>query len=149
MDRLSKLMFVAMVLANQGLCLAHAHHDDLSGSGRLHLHLGGHAGLNGNAGHPNHAHGAHRHGEETQQETTVDSPFRGHDADAVYCNEQLATTSRDAADDLPAKVAMGCAFQKCITKFGCLRLTRSRYEPSSFLGSSDCPIYLRELSLRL
>lgn len=135
-------MFVALVLCSQSFCLAHMHHyDESDPQGRYsppHVHLFLVAGqFESNFDY------------RESVEATIRSPLCSHDSDAVCCDDQMTIALEGETDVSPEDAAMGSAHLQQVPPSGCLRKTLSYCNRFSFLDSSHCPIYLRELSLRL
>lgn len=153
--RVVSLLLVPLVLASQGLCLAHTHlgtqapaasghaarpHFHVHDSGDHHQH---------HAGHGHHHDGA----DDPEDELPVTSvaPIDDHDADAVYCPEAVVlSTGRHAKANLAAKLfgAAPVVWMDHTLVVATLRLAHRWSQPPPF-RDSHCPIYLRTLSLRL
>lgn len=160
--RLICRLLVLLMLANHGLCLAHAHHGtdfaEPEGHGlRAHFHVGGDVQHHSSHNHNRHAEhsrvdrSGHVPGsEEHDALPPVISPADEHDSDALYCAEPV-TFARDgkrvtalSAKDVAMVAILGVANQGD----GLLRLGPLRGQPPSVFEAA-CPIYLRTLSLRL
>lgn len=165
--RFFTLLLVVLMLANQGLCLAHVHeHNGGEPEGhdsRPHFHLGGHVHHQGSHRHEHesHEHDNHSRSDDPSAPSNSDElslasscncpPLGDHDSDAVYGDERvtLARTG-NSANILPDKdVVAGLASLQLEGQIdGRLRCQPSRNQPS-FLCDVGFPIYLRALSLRL
>ena len=155
------LSLIPLMLANQGLCLAHAHHgadfaEPERHAQRPHIHVGGHGEDLSTSHHTEHS--DHSHGdrpghvpESDEHDAVLPSaivPVGEHDSDAVYCAESM-TLARDARSVLSAKeVTVSVIFHVAEQTEGLPRLGPSRGQPPSLFVSA-CPIYLRTLSLRI
>lgn len=165
--RFFTLLLVLLMLANQGLCLAHVHHGHVGGGpeghdSRPHFHLGGHAHHEG--GH-RHEHGGHQHDDHSRSDDSnapmnsddhsptspCNLPLHGdHDSDAVYGKPVTLARMDSSGSIVPDKdLAAGLA---CVqVEHLDFRLLHARPSGgrSSFLADDGCPIYLRALTLRL
>lgn len=160
--RLFTLLLVFLMLANQGLCLAHVHHanelaEPEGHAARPHFHVGGHV-------HRDRAHD-HQHADDSHPDhldSVPDSGNRGatfspatstgseHDSDAVYCGESV-TIARigNSVDVLPDNDVAGIGIlHAAIQDDGSRHIGPLRCQPPSVLDAA-CPIYLRTLSLRI
>ena len=158
------LLLVCLMLANQGLCLAHSHHGtDVAESeghaSRSHFHFGHHGqpiSTNDQEHHEDHSRGDHSGRDQSSNEhdavlPPAMAPIGDHDADAVYCAESVAV-ARDgnsvivpSAKHFVAAAILDVAYQN---DDWLLRLGSLRGQPPSVLDAA-CPIYLRTLSLRI
>lgn len=158
--RIVCLLLALLIVANQGLSLAHVHRgtdvdepDDHAG--HPHLHVGSHTqtGLTRQSDHSHDDQGRHQHTEVDEKSAMLVlaiSPDGDHDSDAVYCGESAsfvrdldstnASVEKDLVPSVMARVADQCDGSLCL---GPLR-GRS---PSAYAAA--CPIYLRMLSLRI
>lgn len=153
--RVVSLLLVPLVLASQGLCLAHTHLGTqvpaASGhAARPHFHV--HDGVDHHQHHAGHGHN-HDGADDREDElpVTAVAPIDDHDADAVYCPEAVTlSTGRHSKVELLAKlfgaapvVLMGNTLVDANLCFA-----HQWSQPVTF-RDSHCPIYLRTLSLRL
>lgn len=152
------LSLIPLILANQGLCMAHAHHgNDMAEpehqAQRPHIHIGGHGEDVSTAHHSDHSHSDHpRHVRGSDEyDAALPSavvPVGEHDSDAVYCAESV-NLARVAESVLPAKnVTVSVIFHVAHQSEGLPRLGRLPGQPPSLFVAA-CPIYLRTLSLRI
>jgi hypothetical protein len=156
------LLLVPLLLANQGLSLAHSHlgtevATPEGHSSRPHIHFGGHdhhAAAHGDdhvAGHL-HKHSSdseHRTNKHHEAVATAIETAGDHNADALYF-AQTVTLARDcdASSILLAKHnVVATTHQTADSGDWRLRLRPLRYSASEF--DADCPIYLRTHSLRI
>lgn len=154
------LLLVPLMLVNQGLCFAHAHHGsgfaEPDGHGaRLHFHLSGRD--DSESGHRADQLAANLHREHTADRPVEHeharhsevAPVGEHDADAVYFAESapLAREGRSISDYDTTDGVAATIFREIPAR------TSLRLEPgvTQRLSSFDaaCPVYLRTLSLRL
>lgn len=158
------LLLVMLMLANQGLCLAHMPHQhdgaepddhDL----RPHIHLGGH--VHHAVEHKGHRHGDHAHapgsnGSSKSRECLPappgnDPPLGDHDSDAVYGGQPV--TFARTGDSLNIAVnsdsLAGLAILQFAQRVDQPQRAQSSQPPSSFFGDDGCPLYLRARTLRL
>jgi ABC-type Zn2+ transport system substrate-binding protein/surface adhesin len=159
-----------LLLANQGLLVAHAHRGaGFAGpdghASHTHVHTGGHT-HGGPAQKSDHSHGDHaEHAPESGHAPEADETFvkfvravfpnSDHDSNAVYCGESgpfarklESTSARFGKNVAPSGVVVvatrGVAHLGAVApRFGPL----SGRQPSAF--SAACPIYLRMESLRI
>ncbi|HUG67135.1 MAG TPA: hypothetical protein VMM76_05265 [Pirellulaceae bacterium] len=160
--RFFTLLLIVLMLANQGLCLAHVHHGDDcvvpdGHDSRSHFHLGGHVHHHGDhshepvgQSHSDHSASAPSSGKCDEVTLSTSAPVGEHDSDAVYCGEQttIACTG-NLSNILPDKhVAEFANFQVVPQHDDSRHLAPSRIQPPSVFAAA-CPIYLRTLSLRI
>ncbi len=157
------LLLIPLMLANQGLCFAHAHHgtDFAESEGhalRPHYHVGGHVHLDSTHNHDQHSDHSHgdlsghvlgsdEHGAALPQAMTSGGE---HDSDAVYCGDPVTfARDRNTRSVLSAKDVTVSALH-CVSNQsdGLLRLGPLRGQPPSVFEVAF-PIYLRTLSLRI
>lgn len=165
--RFFTLSLVLLMLANQGLCLAHMHHGHDGGEpedhdSRPHFHLGRHVHHQG--GHADE-HGSHQHddglpsdgsnaalsSDEQSPTSPCNFPLQGdHDSDAVYGEPVTPARMGSSGSILPDKdVVAGLACVRVEHLDSGLLHAQPSVDRSSFLSDDACPIYLRALSLRL
>lgn len=160
--RFLPVLLVFLVLANQGLSLAHAHRGigdagPDSRTTRPHFHVGGHVHHDGIHTHHHPGHSRSDHSDRTQHSgdhgtmlPSFCSPLGEHDSDAVYCGESVTivrdgepvriSSTSDFATVPIVEVASHCDWL--------LRAGSLHGPPTSEFGTA-CPLYLRTLSLRL
>jgi len=142
------LLLIPLMLANQGLLFAHAHHGtDITEPGghmsRTHFHAG------------NHDH----HTDCSQEDDTDSADDRelflrsavDHDADAIYCTAtvSLAQGGRKVNAVLTTSYTASHLLQVVNQNENwLLRLGPSSGQPPSVFDTA-CPLYLRTLSLRI
>jgi len=155
------LLLVPLMLANQGLCFAHAHHrthivEPEGHSSRPHFHFGGHDHHDSTHDHhADHSHGDHSgrdrwSGDGDAAVPPSIAPICDHDTDAVYCIEAVIFARNENSVIISAKYVvvdaiLGVAHQNDDWLF---RLGPLRGQPASAFNAA-CPIYLRTLSLRI
>ena len=161
--RLLCLLLVSLMLANQGLCLAHSHHGtdvaDPAGHASLpHFHVGDHDHHDSTPSHdqqsdPSHDNPSDRNRPSDEHNATLPTtraPNGDHDADAVYYAETVifARAGYSTSDFLAKNVALAAIFQMASQGNEALRVGPICGQlPSIF--EAACPIYLRTLSLRI
>jgi hypothetical protein len=157
------LLLVPLMLANQGLCLAHSHQgtdvaEPAGHASRPHLHVVGHSHHestygqkhDGNQSHDDHAGGNQRSGDSDAAVTLTSAPIGGHDTTAVYFSKAL-DFARDTTSvivfekfgDVPAILAIAHQNDDRARHY-----CPGRGQQASFFDAA-CPIYLRTLSLRI
>ena len=157
------LLLVPLMLANQGLCLAHSHQgtdvaEPAGHASRPHLHVVGQSHHestygqehDGNQSHDDHPGRDQRSGDSDAVVTLTNAPIGGHDTTAVYFSKAL-DFARDTASvivfekfgDVPAILAVAHQNDDRALHY-CL----GRGQPASFFDAA-CPIYLRTHSLRI
>jgi hypothetical protein len=145
------LLLVALLLANQAICLAHAHagmnpSELVEHAQRAHYHHGGHGHGDSAHEHDDHAPVARASTDGVSQRMAI-SPTLDHDSDAVY----LAGPTTLIRGKSTSGVEVVKAFQDVVP----LLLTDRRHAPpqarpqSPAVFSEPCSIYLRTLSLRI
>lgn len=158
------LLLVPLMLANQGLLFAHAHHGTDVGepeghASRPHFHFRGHGHHDSTHNHSQHS--DHSHGDPSMDVPASDeyddalppvvSPVGEHDSDAVYGVETV-TVARDgnSVSVLSAKYVAVAVIFRVVDQSDdyLLRLGPLRGQPESVFDTA-CPIYLRTLSLRI
>ncbi len=156
------LLLVLLMLANQGLCFAHAHHaadvaEPEGHASRPHFHVAGHG--HHESSHDHHAdqsHGQcpgpdHRPDDHDAARPAAIAPVDDHDADAVY-RADAVTFARDGSSAivLSAKCVAVAAIVHGADQSDdkLLRLGPLRGQSPSVFDAA-CPIYLRTLSLRI
>jgi hypothetical protein len=150
------LLLVPLMLANQGLCFAHSHHDtnivESEGhASRSHFHTGDHDHESKND-HADHSQRQHSDRTPSSEHDGGDHPTliqssTDHDADAVYSPEAatLAHFRQTVIIDLPLGLVSSAIVQTTHHDGNWLLL---RGQPTSVFDTA-CPIYLRTLSLRI
>lgn len=156
--RIVSLLLVPLLLANQGLAVAHSHHAadvaEPAGHGaRPHFHVGGHDHHNSAHNHEHVAVHAHSHRGHDPDETLPSAivPLEDHDADAMYFAGAV-TLARGAITPsiVPAKFIVLAAVLGVAERSSdrLLRLGPICGQPRPD-SDTACPIYLRTLSLRI
>ncbi len=158
------LLLVPLLLANQGLAVAHSHYAadivEPEGHGlRPHFHVGGHDHHNSAHAHEHVAAHSHSHHSDGDRESDQPDealppaivPLADHDVDAMYFAGAV-TLARGAATPsvVPAKfIALAAILDVAESSNDTLlRLGPIRGQLPSVLDAA-CPIYLRTLSLRI
>lgn len=156
--RFSHFLLILLMLANQGLCLAHTHQgrglaEPKGHASRPHFHFGGHKHHDASHGHD--AHHRHQHHSDRQKLTdrrpTVHSrviaPSCEHDADAVYISNEVPRSRVGSPTIVPPSKWVAGVFHLDRAAQNNDRLL-CLDQPLSALDAG-CPIFLRTLSLRL
>lgn len=164
--RLLCLLLVSLMLANQGLCLAHSHHGTgvavpKDHASRPHFHVGDHD----HHDHHDSTHGQdqqsdHSHGNQSDRDCPLDeqdtalpkamAPIGEHDSDAVYCTSSVPVARNgNSVNVLSAKdVVLAPIFHVASQGNRSFCAGPIRGQPPSVFETA-CPIYLRTLSLRI
>ena len=152
--RIISLLLIPLLLAGQGLCVAHTHQGTHTGepdghSARPHFHV------YGVAEHHHHQadHSHHHDADDDQEESAVPAiePVADHDADAVYCSETVAIgAGRQSKSELTLKQLIAVSFWQspATPDIDPVNRGNSSGRPPP-LCAARCPIYLRTLSLRI
>ncbi|MCH8045461.1 MAG: hypothetical protein IID44_17260 [Planctomycetes bacterium] len=162
--RLFRLLLVPLMLANQGLCVAHAHHgtdvaEPEGHAARSHIHLGGRSQPDSTNDHEHH--GDHSHGDHSGCDHRPDkhdaalpsaiAPIGEHDADAVYGMETIILARNGRTVTVVSTTNFAASAILRVTHQSddwLVRLGPLRGQPPSVFDAA-CPIYLRTLSLRI
>jgi len=150
--RLFNLLLIFLMLANQGLCLAHTHHGDEPDGhdSRPHFHVGEHDHHHGDHSHSDHSNEAPDSEKSDSAPPSAFLPVGEHDADAVYCGEPVTIArAGNTTSVLPEKDVTGVATLPRENSRGGPRQVEPWQRQSSSVDDADLPIYLRTLSLRL
>jgi len=155
------LVLVVVMLANQGLFVAHSHHaaegsEPDRHASRPHFHLGDQSKPHAvdhdtTDSHTHHSDCDRRTGDHERGLPPSVASLGDHDADAVYFAGAVTLVRDGVSPNVhPAKfialVAMLGVADECNDKL--LRLGPIRGQPSSVFDAA-CPLYLRTLSLRI
>lgn len=153
------LLLVSLMLANQGLCLAHVHHEtdfaEPDGHGaRPHFHSSGpgqHESTHDQKHRGDHSSPDRWSNEHDVALPPVITPEGNHDADAVYGAEAVAIAPDANSVIVPSVSYTAVAANLRVTDQSddwLLRLSSLRGQPPS-VSDAAYPIYLRTLSLRI
>ncbi len=166
--RVISLLLMPLMLANQGLCLAHAHHDSQppDHASRPHIHSGSHSHGDADHGHDHdavhapdndadHSHESAHHPDEGAAELVTATPVLrtsapDHEHDAVYfaVTTPITLKTDSAVKRLADDQAAG--WMLCVeASEGTAIRPWPVVGPPLALFDADCPIFLRTLSLRL
>lgn len=158
------LLLVSLMLANQGLCFAHAHHgtgvaEPEGHATQSHFHFGDlyqrksahdrdHHADHSDGDHSGRDHRSEDDGPAAPSEVT---PIDNHDANAIYGTEAVAVAhDGNSKIVLLAKYVAVAAIPRVTAQSddSMLRLS-SLHGHSLSVFDADCPIFLRTLSLRI
>lgn len=161
MYRIVSLLLIPLVLASQAFCAAHSHLgtavvEPVGHANRPHVHIAD------SSGHHRHHDSKHSHHHEDADHHRADDPqdepqataFESpddHDASAVYFPASVtARSDRQAKVELSAKQWTAVPLLSAIglLEVAQARLASQQCLPPPFLDS-HCPLYLRNLSLRI
>ena len=169
--RIVHLLLMPLMLANQGLCLAHVHHgtgvaEPPDHASRPHIHFGHHRHDDAAHGHDHDAAHSHKHDADHSHQSTSNSDAAAdkleiaspqlstlapdHEHDAVYFPVTTAFASKADSDFGQAIGDQAAGLPYVVESNGenPLRLGPLCRRPPS-LVDADGPIFLRSLSLRL
>jgi hypothetical protein len=165
--RILSLLLMPLVLASQGLVVAHSHQgnhvsEPAGHAARPHFHVGDneHHHHRGNSHSHKHQHGNrsdHHHHSQTghpdDEGAVADGlmPTRSHDDDAVYLPDMVkALTNRQSASDAELMLVLNdLPLWKLVVPDVSLTVAAGGYSQPPPLIDSGGPLYLRTLSLRL
>ena len=163
MRRIVSLLLILVMLASQAFCAPHTHRGTAIGepvghANRPHVHVAGsgshHHHDDSKHSHHHHHGDADHHGSDdpsVEPQATVFEPLDDHDANAVYCpSSASARSDRQAKLNLSAKprVVVPSLSTVGVLNAETVRLASRHSLPPPFLHW-HCPLYLRNLSLRI
>jgi hypothetical protein len=158
--RVLSLLLLPCIVLTQSAVLSHSHGGSRPAGHDLRPHF--HTGLSADPhhhehGHHHHGHGGHHHHhhedgdgspEPDSPPTPAPEPLSGHDSDAVFVGLVDAVLNVRSADDQPAASALwfslgfNLSFPSVNSSQEAIHWTRP--PPTS---ASDCPLYVRHLTL--